>query len=74
MSLRPVTLLKSHALMGEWDWNTFDTHGICPKCSWQWIITACLSCKQFSPHEEWYHEPIDESDGAREEKQVLEEA
>ena len=38
-------------------WNTFDTHGICPKCNWHWIITACLWCKQFSPHEEWYHEP-----------------
>lgn len=38
-------------------WNTFDTQGICPKCSWKWIITCCLSCKQFSPHEDWYHDP-----------------
>jgi hypothetical protein len=39
------------------DWNTFDTRGICPKCNWHWIITACLSCTQFSPHEAWYHQP-----------------
>jgi hypothetical protein len=55
-------------------WNTFDTHGICPKCSWKWIITACLSCKQFSPHEEWYHEPTGAADDAREETWVLDEA
>jgi hypothetical protein len=55
-------------------WNTFDTRGVCPKCSWKWIITACLFCQQFSPHEEWYHELIGESDRALEEEQVLEEA
>ena len=55
-------------------WNTFDTHGACPKCSWKWIITACLSCRQFSPHEEWYHEPIGESGVAREEETALEES
>jgi len=38
-------------------WNTFDTRGICPECSYKWEITACLSCKQFSLHEHWYHDP-----------------
>ncbi len=37
--------------------NTFDTRGVCPKCSWKWEITACHSCKQFSLHEHWYHDP-----------------
>jgi hypothetical protein len=35
-------------------WNTFDTRGRCPKCSYQWKYTACLSCHKFSPHEDWY--------------------
>jgi hypothetical protein len=52
-------------------WHTFDTRGVCPTCSWNWIITQCFSCKQFSPHEEWYHEPISEMDEAHEETQVL---
>jgi hypothetical protein len=55
-------------------WNIFDTRGVCPTCSWHWIITQCVSCKQFSPHEEWYHEPIDKSDEAREEEGTLEDA
>jgi len=55
-------------------WNTFDTRGVCPKCNWNWIITACLSCKQFSPHEEWYHDPDDKADEIHEEKTVLEDA
>jgi hypothetical protein len=38
-------------------WNTFDTRGICPKCSNKWEITACLSCGRFSLHEHWYHDP-----------------
>ena len=38
-------------------WNTFDTRGICPECSWKWEITMCHSCGQFSPHEQWYHDP-----------------
>ena len=50
------------------------THGVCPQCSWNWIITACLSCKHFSPHEDWYHAPNGESDGAHEAEKVLEEA
>lgn len=41
-------------------WNTFETRGVCPKCIWKWIITQCLSCKQFSPHEDWYHDPLSE--------------
>ena len=35
-------------------WNTFDTRGRCPACAFQWHLTACLSCNQFSPHEDWY--------------------
>lgn len=40
-------------------WNTFLTGGLCPKCSCAWEITACLSCKQFSLHKDWYHDPDD---------------
>jgi hypothetical protein len=40
----------------------------------QGSVDMCFSCKQFSPHEEWYHEPISETDEVREEEQVLEEA
>ena len=36
-------------------WNTFDTIGRCPSCSKQWHDTQCLSCAQWSPHLEWYH-------------------
>lgn len=35
-------------------WNTFDTAALCPGCGYQWSVTACLSCGQFSPHEDWY--------------------
>src|SRR5213592_635101 len=35
-------------------WNTFETRGLCPGCSHQWIWTACLSCHRASPHEDWY--------------------
>jgi len=35
-------------------WNTFETRGICPGCSHQWIWTTCLGCIRTSPHEEWY--------------------
>jgi len=37
-------------------WNTFDTHGLCPGCSFQWIWTACLNCHRLSLHEDWYEE------------------
>ena len=35
-------------------WNTFKTQGLCPKCNYQWTMTACLNCHQWSPHKEWY--------------------
>lgn len=35
-------------------WNTFATHGRCPQCEYQWHVTACMSCSQSSPHEDWY--------------------
>src|SRR5262245_45075688 len=35
-------------------WNTFDTHGRCPGCDHQWRWTACLSCGEWSLHEDWY--------------------
>lgn len=35
-------------------WNTFDTRGRCPACEYQWTITACLSCSEWSAHEDWY--------------------
>jgi hypothetical protein len=41
---------------------------------WKWIITACLSCNQFSPHEDWYHDPNEDSKEAKEERAVMEEA
>lgn len=35
-------------------WNTFDTHGLCPRCRHQWTHTACLACGEWSAHEDWY--------------------
>ncbi len=35
-------------------WNTFDTRGKCPKCDHIWRWTSCLSCAQWSLHEDWY--------------------
>ena len=35
-------------------WNTFDTRGKCPGCKHQWRFTTCLSCNQWSPHDDWY--------------------
>lgn len=35
-------------------WNTFDTGGVCPACLIQWTYTACLSCRSWSPHSDWY--------------------
>ena len=45
-------------------WNTFETHGICPDCGKAWAETQCTSasrggCKQWSDHEDWYHEDDD---------------
>ena len=36
-------------------WNTFQTHGQCPNCYKQWRLTQCRGCKEWSPHEDWYH-------------------
>jgi hypothetical protein len=35
-------------------WNTFDTHGLCPGCGYQWEITGCFQCGATSPHLDWY--------------------
>jgi hypothetical protein len=35
-------------------WNTFDTHGLCPGCGYQWEITGCFRCGAMSPHPDWY--------------------
>jgi hypothetical protein len=37
-------------------WNTFDTGGVCPSCLYQWTVTQCLRCGEFSPHSDWYGE------------------
>lgn len=35
-------------------WNTFDTRGRCPGCSYQWRHTMCLACGGWSAHDDWY--------------------
>jgi hypothetical protein len=35
-------------------WNTFDTGGICPGCRYQWKITMCPKCGEWSAHSDWY--------------------
>ena len=35
-------------------WNTFSTRGRCVGCGHQWKWTSCLSCFQWSLHEDWY--------------------
>jgi hypothetical protein len=50
-------------------WNTFSTRGVCLRCGKQWKVTQCLSCREFSPHEDWYHYPEEES---REDQRVEE--
>jgi len=35
-------------------WNTFDTRGCCPGCSYQWQWTVCLQCHGWARHEDWY--------------------
>jgi hypothetical protein len=37
-----------------YEWNTFDTGGICPACLHQWTETQCLSCSGWAPHSDWY--------------------
>ncbi|HNR33237.1 MAG TPA: hypothetical protein PKI11_20270 [Candidatus Hydrogenedentes bacterium] len=36
------------------EWNTFDTHGVCPGCGHAWRWTVCLHCSKWSLHEDWY--------------------
>jgi hypothetical protein len=36
------------------EWNTFETHGVCPACAFAWRDTACHRCNQWSPHADWY--------------------
>jgi hypothetical protein len=40
----------------DYEWNTFDTRGLCPGCGHQWGITECLACGATSSHTEWYLE------------------
>jgi hypothetical protein len=35
-------------------WNTFDTHGVCPRCTHAWQWTSCLACGGWSLHDDWY--------------------
>jgi len=37
-------------------WNTFDTRGVCPSCSYAWRDTMCLRCQRWSAHADWYVE------------------
>ncbi|HEX7731223.1 MAG TPA: hypothetical protein VF415_01150 [Rhodanobacter sp.] len=53
-------------------WNTFWTAGCCPGCGHYWAMTQCLSCRQASPHEAWYHFPPPEGGEAQETKEALE--
>ena len=39
-------------------WNTFETRGLCPGCFHQWRWTSCLSCGEWSLHEDWYEKEI----------------
>lgn len=50
---RPEKRSRWSCLCGH-SWNTFDTHGVCPSCAIVWRETACPSCHQWSPHEDWY--------------------
>ncbi len=35
-------------------WNTFDTYGQCPQCSFVHRQTQCPECAEWSPHADWY--------------------
>ena len=37
-------------------WNTFSTHGVCPKCKKTWHVTSCPRCFMWSRHDDWYHD------------------
>lgn len=43
-----------------------------PGCGHCWAMTQCLSCRQTSPHEQWYYFPPPEDGEARETKKSLE--
>jgi hypothetical protein len=47
-------------------WNTFATHGVCPRCRKFWHDTACPRCHMWSPHDDWY--PADVSERNRQGK------
>ncbi|WP_049622218.1 hypothetical protein [Frateuria defendens] len=50
-------------------WNTFWTGGVCPGCAYRWEITACLACKRFAPHRDWYHWPEPASEAREAERE-----
>jgi hypothetical protein len=35
-------------------WNTFETGGKCPVCSYVHKETICIACHVISPHADWY--------------------
>ncbi len=54
-SWHPNKHSRWHCKCGYW-WNTFDTGGVCPQCLYQWTITQCLVCHQWSAHSDWYEQ------------------
>jgi hypothetical protein len=36
-----------------YEWNTFDTGGVCPACLHPWTETQCLACSRWSAHSDW---------------------
>jgi hypothetical protein len=42
------------------EFHTFWTRGMCPSCNWQWTVTQCPACGVVSPHQAWYHFPVDD--------------
>jgi hypothetical protein len=55
-------------------WNTFETRGVCPRCSWHWEITQCFACQQFSLHAHWYHDPAADPSSRRQRELELADA
>lgn len=54
---RPTAASRWVCRPGCWhSWNTFDTGGRCPRCSFQWLLTACLRCHRVSRHAAWYED------------------
>lgn len=54
----------------NYEWNTFWTGGLCPKCSHRWLKTQCLSCHEVSLHRDWYHDPAGGDQGVREKREL----